>query len=77
MDAEIWMALEDIQTELTCGIGLIAVIADGLSAFSQDCTLSGEGWERYMNALYGTFDTLSGVNGRLREQLSRAKERVS
>lgn len=77
MDAEIWMELDGIQTELAGGIGLIAVIADGLSAFSQGCALSGEGRQRYLNALYGDFDALSGANGRLRERLDRANERVS
>lgn len=77
MDTEILMEIDDIQTELAGGISLIAVIADGLSAFSQDCSLSGESGQRYVNALYLAFDALSGMNGRLRERLDRAKERVS
>ncbi|WP_295764448.1 hypothetical protein [uncultured Oscillibacter sp.] len=77
MDMEILMEIEDIQTELTGGIGLIAVIADGLGAFSRDSCLSGESRRRYVDALYGTFDALSAVNGKLRERLDRAREGAS
>lgn len=74
MDTEILMELNDIETELSSAIGLIAVIADGLSAFSRECSLSGGGGQRYTDALYRTFDMLSGMSGRLREQLDRVRE---
>ena len=77
MDSELLMEMSDLQTELDSGIGLIAVIADGLSAFSKDCCLSGTGRKRYIDALYRTFDTLSGMSGKLREQLDRAEKQTS
>lgn len=77
MDAEILMELDSIQQELDTGIGLISVIADGLDVFSRDCALSGRSRQRYVNALYLVFDTLSGASGKLRERLDRARERAS
>ncbi|WP_295751218.1 hypothetical protein [uncultured Oscillibacter sp.] len=75
MDSKILMEMSDIQMELAGCIGLIAVIADGLSAVSRECCLSGEGGQRYANALYITYDALSGMSGKLREQLDCARER--
>ena len=76
MDQKLLMEMNDLQTELDTKIGLIAVIADGLSAFSRDCCLSGEDGRRYIEALYTAFDVLSGVNGKLRKQLDCAGERM-
>lgn len=72
MDINTLMEIDGIQTELDRGIGLISIIADGLSAFTEDSSLSGESRRRYADALYTTFDTLSGASGKLREQLDRA-----
>ena len=77
MDTNILMEIDGIQMELDSGIGLIAVIADGLSAFAQSSDLSGKSGQRYINALYLTFDSLSGTNGKLREQLEHAREHAS
>ena len=72
MNTEILTEIERIQTELDSGIGLIAVIADGLDAFSRVSSLSCKDGQRYIGALYLIFDTLSGMSGKLREQLDRA-----
>lgn len=77
MDTQILMEMNDIQTELTSHLGLITVIADGLSAFSRDGSLSGPSAQRYINALYITFDALSGMNEKLRQQLDLVRERLS
>lgn len=67
MDSDIFMELDSIQEELESGIGLIAVIAEGLEGFSQSCCLSGKGRRRYVSALYLTYDTLLAISGRLRK----------
>lgn len=77
MDSKFLMEISDIQTELDCGIGLVAVFADGLSALSRESALSGKDGQRYINALYLIFDTLSGTSGKLRERLDRAREQAS
>ena len=71
MNSDILTDLYDIQAELNSGIGLISVIADGLSACSRDFSL-GNG-QMYADALYIAFDTLSGTSGKLLAQLDRAR----
>ena len=77
MDNEILMQLGDLQTEIANSLDLIEVIADGLWAHSKESGLSGESAKRYMNALYVTFDVLSGMNGKLGEQLEQVRAHMA
>ena len=73
MDNNILMELGDIQTELDSSIGLISVIADGLSTCSREYSMSDGSGQRYVNALYMAFDILTGISEKLREQLDCEK----
>ena len=72
MNKEILTEVALIKTELDSGRYIIAVIANGIAACTRISSLSCKDGQRYISALYLIFDTLSGMSGKLREQLDRA-----
>ena len=67
------LKLEKIQGNLSAGIGMINVIADGLSCYTSDSSLSGNHALKYVNALIAVYEKLSAAAGELGETLDRLK----
>ena len=73
MDIKTLLKLEAIQGNLSAGIGMINVIADGLSCYTSDSSLSGNHALKYVNALIAVYEKLSAAAGELGETLDRLK----
>lgn len=61
MDKKTLMEMDLIQSDLSVGVGLLTVIADGLSCYTSECSLSGDETQKYVNALCLVHDKLSAI----------------
>ena len=61
MDKNTLMEMDLIQSDLSASIGLITVIADGLSCYSSGSSLSGNETLKYVNALFWVQEKLSAI----------------
>lgn len=73
MDIKTLLKLEKIQGNLSAGIGMVDVIADGLSCYTSDSSLSGNHALKYVNALIAVYEKLFAAAGELGETLDRLK----
>ena len=61
--------LIDIQAELANGIGLIYVIADGITTFTKHSAMSGKSAENYAAAMQLAYNRLHEVSEKFQEIL--------
>ncbi len=72
MEEKILFEIGDIQEALTRSIGIVDVVADGLSCYLEHSALSGPRAQAYLDAVTTASDALSEVNKRLQAVLNSA-----
>lgn len=61
MDKGTLLEMDLIQSDLSASVGLLTVIADGLSCYTSECSLSGDETQKYVNAICLVHDKLSTI----------------
>lgn len=69
MDQKILVEIGDIQEELARSIGIVDVVADGLSCYLEHSALTGKRAQAYLDAVNAASDALGEVNKRLQAVL--------
>lgn len=72
MDKKVWSELADVWGELSHGISLVSIIADGISTFTQCSAMSGKSAEAYWVAMQLAYDLLTAASKNFEKILDEA-----